>query len=68
MRLDGRVLAVSAWRPSHQHPKEPELIVLSENVGERAYKGINFDSILSIILDPCMVALTGETPIESDLA
>ena len=51
MHLDGRVLASSAWRPSHQHRKELDLIALPENVGERTYGGIKFLAILSIILD-----------------
>ena len=42
MHLGERVLAASAWRPSHQHPKEPDLVALSENIGERTYGGINF--------------------------
>jgi hypothetical protein len=35
IRLNARVL-VLAWRRSHQHPKKPELIAHSDNVGERA--------------------------------
>ena len=43
MHPDRRVLASLVWRRSHQDPKEPELIAVSENVGERAYGGINFE-------------------------
>jgi hypothetical protein len=69
IRLDPRAFGL-AWRPSHQHPKRPELIALLENLnaGKRSYGCASITSkYLNSTAAPAVgkVALTGGTPIES---